>query len=110
MGLELVSKEEIDVKHLTAIIVGEGGGVNLSGIMIKKGGIEIPVQTDGEGLFSTRTAASGNPFGATTTNPTGDWEILLAPSIYGGNNGERKIDEIKDIIMVLTVEGQIIWD
>jgi hypothetical protein len=106
-----LKKDLLRVRNLTVLVVGESGQ-SFSGLTIKREGLDIPVQTNDQGLFSTFDAGgadSANPFTAQRYDPMGEWQILLAPEIYQEVGGAKNIDKIEDIVLVLTLEGEIIW-
>lgn len=107
------------LQHVTIAFTGKNGGLPTLPqpsdseplIALRKGDIQIDVlanQINENGFFSTRLSASSSPFD-NETKPDGTWTVMLHKDFYIQESGQRTIDQINDLLIVLTVEGQVEW-
>ena len=118
--------ESIGVEHLTVIIVSSDSSCIAhiqSKISIFKRtvtdatpiDIDVTLRIDeepeakGTFIFSTRRINSNYRVQNGVT-PGGDWRIKIDPSLYSGSYGSRIIDKINDIILVISVKGNVNWE
>ena len=107
----------ISVKHLTVVLKGENANGLQGKIKIARPTLPVPnsvtVSTDAHGIFTTITPGStqNSPtfLPGQTIDSTGDWKITLDKSMYVGIYGERPIDKIDDMVLLISVLGEIDW-
>ena len=42
-------------------------------------------------------------------DPQGSWTVQFATDLYAGTAGTRPIDGIDDVVLVISVEGDVRW-
>jgi|GEM_PF-1375312 len=104
----------LQMRHLTVIISDKTEGplsdsIPSDGFEVRRGNVDVPVDVNDQGFFSTRLSGN-NPFtSGNTVDPIGEWTLKVDSGLYAEANELRPISQVEDVLLVLTVVGEIDW-
>ncbi|MEZ5934533.1 MAG: neuraminidase-like domain-containing protein [Alphaproteobacteria bacterium] len=128
--------DPLGIRHMMIILGGEAGTSRSGDLTIAKAGITPPldVVTDADGIFNSRSGAPLDADGlpkprfaldpndptrllapsaaaqnAALLDPRGEWHLTFDPAWFVGNDGDRDIDRLTDIILIPTLEYDVTW-